>query len=124
MIESTDDRILLTPVTGIQVHRTPEGEYVCNYVGWGSHTQEMTTKKPMHLGFGYRPERRETIFWDIAYGYVSGIPLRAIAWFLLTRSLPTKAMRKRIRDWELRSGRFDPSLRYVDMGEPRHFMGL
>lgn len=96
-------------VAGIELHRGPlSDEYVCEYVGFGSRPAELRTKNPVHLGFCFRPERRFGLVWDLAYGYVSGFPVKALVWFALTRSLPTGAMQKRIRDWELRTGRHDP----------------
>ena len=96
-------------VTGVELRRDPlTDEYVCEYVGFGSDRAELRTKNPVHLGFCYRPERRFGIIWDIAYGYVSGFPIKALLWYTLTRSLPNESTQRRIRAWEVRSGRHDP----------------
>jgi hypothetical protein len=104
-------------VRGVELHRdTVSGEYVCGYVGWGSHRAELRTTNPVHLGFCYNPERRFGLLWDIAFGYVSGFPVKSILWFTLTRSLPSKSMTRRILDWELKTGRHDPIIREVQQG--------
>jgi len=97
-------------VAGVELRRDPvTNEYVCGYVGFGSERAELRTTNPVHLGFCYRPERRFGIVWDLAFGYVSGFPIKSILWFMLTRSLPTEAMQARIRAWELKTGRHDAS---------------
>lgn len=104
-------------VSGVELRRDPlTDEYVCGYVGVGSDRAELRTTSPMHLGFCYRPERRFGVAWDLAFGYVSGFPVKAILWYMLTRSLPTEAMQKRIRAWELKTGRHDPRAFEVILG--------
>ncbi|ANP74521.1 hypothetical protein [Cryobacterium arcticum] len=104
-------------VTGVELRRDPAtDEYVCGYVGFGSERAELRTKNPVHLGFCYNPERRFGLVWDLAFGYVSGFPVKALLWFALTRSLPTEAMQKRIRAWELKTGRFDSRMYEIVLG--------
>lgn len=104
-------------VDGIDISRDRDtGEYYCGYVGNLSAPAELRTTNPIHLGFGYRPERRGNLAWDIAFGYVSGFPIRAILWFVLTRSLPPESIRKRIQAWELRTGKHDPGIRLIHDG--------
>jgi hypothetical protein len=104
-------------VEGIELHRDPAtGDYLCGYVGTCSRRAELRTKNPVHLGFGYRPERRFGLIWDLAFGYVSGFPISAILWFALTRSLAPERVQRRIKAWELRTGRHDPSLTEIQYG--------
>lgn len=104
-------------VAGVELRRDPlTAEYVCGYVGFGSEPAELRTKTPVHLGFCYRPERRFGLVWDLAFGYVSGFPVKALLWFALTRSLPTESMQRRIQDWELRTGRRDGRMSEIVLG--------
>ena len=84
----------------------------------------MRTLHPQQLGFSYHPKRHDTALWDIAFGYASGIPVRAILWYTLTRSLPPKWITRRILAWELRTGRYDSCIRKVTWGEPVHVRTL
>lgn len=112
-------------VEGVELIRDPAtGEYLCGYVGTYSRRAELRTKNPIHLGFGYRPERRRGLIWDLAMGYVSGFPVSAILWFALTRSLPNNRIQARIQAWELKTGRHDPRVTDITFGEPTTLTAL
>lgn len=73
--------------------------YESQYVGWGGKTATVTTN--LNLGRGsFRDLPQYGIrraLWDIAFGYVSGFPKRAILYYVLTRSL-----NRRISRWAMR----------------------
>lgn len=100
------------------------GEYEITFVGVGGGTASMSTAAPVHLGFGFRPSRRGSLVWDLAFGYVSGFPVSAIAWFILTRTLAPDWLVRKILAWEKRTGRHDPTIRWVPVGEPRSIHNL
>lgn len=108
---------LTIPVNGIELHQDPEtGEYLCGYVGFGSRQQTLRTREVQSLGFDYSGRRRRGVLRDIAYGYLSGFPISAILWYVLTRSLPPKRLQRRIQAWEARTGRYDGPIRLVQHG--------
>ena len=109
------------PVTGVDLHRdTLTGEYLCHYIGVHSRRAVLLTRQVTYLGFSFKPHRTQGPIADLMLGYLSGFPLRAIAWYLLTRSLPPKRWKEAILRWEARTGKYDGRLRKVLAAEPMH----
>lgn len=75
-----------------------------HFVGWGG--KSMAVPAVWDLGItafpldGARRGIRRAVF-DIAYGYVNGFPPSAVAWYVLTRSLPPHWLYRRISQWEI-----------------------
>lgn len=60
-----------------------------SYLGWGGKSAEVSDDFDMGRGH-YRDIPAYGVrraIWDAAYGYVNGFPKRAIAYYVLTRSL-------------------------------------
>lgn len=113
------------PITDIDIEQDDEtGEYVCGYIGFGSRRRELRTSEVRWLGFSYSATRGKGLLADIALGWLSGFPVSAIIWYVLTRSLPTDRMQRRIFAWEARTGRYDGTSYEVVHGEPVKLMDL
>lgn len=98
--------------------------YQMGYAAFGGRSGSMLTDDPFHLGFGYNTKRRGGIIWHLAFGYVSGFPISALVWFMLTRSIPPEWATERILDWERRTGRDGDLLGEAFDGEPVHVHDL
>ncbi|UWD83636.1 hypothetical protein NY057_05165 [Curtobacterium flaccumfaciens] len=117
--DETDPQSVIVPVRGVALDQDEAtGEYLCHYVGFGSRPGVLRTREVTFLGFGFTPSRRRGVLRDIAFGYVSGFPVGAILWYVLTRSLPPKSLQQRIQRWEARTGRYDGTIREMQLGAP------
>jgi hypothetical protein len=64
-------------------YATSTEQATVHYVGFGG-SQGTVTGKRVRLGVGVEPKKRSWL-WHFSFGYVSGFPVSAIVYYLLTR---------------------------------------
>jgi hypothetical protein len=69
------------------------------YVGWGGRLASVQADQPLGHGSrrGYPLYGFRKALWDACFGFINGFTLRAIAYYVLTRSL-----NKRLHLWAMR----------------------